>query len=100
MNQVINVTGQTMPAVGLGLWKLETSEVAETVYNAIKNGYRHLDSAADYGNEQQVGEVLPEPLRTDCAVGKTSGLRLNCGTPFIAKNTSRKLARNLCQTWV
>ena len=38
MNQVINVTGQTMPAVGLGLWKLETSEVAEAVYNAIKNG--------------------------------------------------------------
>ena len=63
MNQVINVTGQTMPAVGLGLWKLETSEVAETVYNAIKNGYRHLDSAADYGNEQQVGEGIARALK-------------------------------------
>ena len=63
MNQVINVTGQTMPAVGLGLWKLETSEVAETVYNAIKNGYRHLDSAADYGNEQQVGEGIARAIK-------------------------------------
>ena len=63
MNQVINVTGQTMPAVGLGLWKLELNEVAEAVYNAIKNGYRHLDSAADYGNEQQVGEGIARALK-------------------------------------
>jgi len=63
MNQVMNVTGQTMPAVGLGLWKLETNEVAEAVYNAIKNGYRHLDSAADYGNEQQVGEGIARALK-------------------------------------
>jgi D-xylose reductase len=63
MNQVINVTGQTMPAVGLGLWKLEPNEVAEAVYNAIKNGYRHLDSAADYGNEQQVGEGIARALK-------------------------------------
>jgi len=63
MNQVINVTGQTMPAVGLGLWKLATNEVAEAVYNAIKNGYRHLDSAADYGNEQQVGEGIARALK-------------------------------------
>lgn len=63
MNQVINVTGQTMPAVGLGLWKLETNEVAEAVYNAITNGYRHLDSAADYGNEQQVGEGIARALK-------------------------------------
>ena len=63
MNQVINVTGQTMLAVGLGLWKLETNEVAEAVYNAIKNGYRHLDSAADYGNEQQVGEGIARALK-------------------------------------
>lgn len=49
MNQAINVTGQLMPAVGLGLWKLDLDEVADTVYNAIKTGYRHLDSAADYG---------------------------------------------------
>ena len=63
MNQVINVTGQTMPAVGLGLWKLELNEVAEAVYNAIKNGYRHLDSAADYGTEQQVGEGIARALK-------------------------------------
>ena len=44
-----------MPAVGLGLWKMPKAEGAEVVYNAIKNGYRLLDSACDYGNEQETG---------------------------------------------
>ena len=58
MNQVINVTGKSMPAVGLGLWKIDPSAVADAVYQAIKVGYRHLDSAADYGNEKEVGEGI------------------------------------------
>ncbi len=62
MNQAINVTGQIMPAVGLGLWKLDIDEVADTVYNAIKTGYRHLDNAADYGNEKQVGEGIARAI--------------------------------------
>jgi len=43
--------------------EIRTNEVAEAVYNAIKNGYRHLDSAADYGNEQQVGEGIARALK-------------------------------------
>ena len=62
MSQMINVTGQQMPAVGLGLWKIDSNCVAETVYEAIKRGYRHLDSAADYGNEKQVGEGIARAL--------------------------------------
>ena len=58
MNQVINVTGKSMPAVGLGLWKIDPDAVADAVYQAIKVGYRHLDSAADYGNEKEVGEGI------------------------------------------
>ncbi|CAJ1329380.1 unnamed protein product [Effrenium voratum] len=45
----------TMPAVGLGCWKAEKGVTEEVVYNAIKVGYRHIDSAADYGNETEVG---------------------------------------------
>jgi D-xylose reductase len=62
MNQAINVTGQVMPSVGLGLWKLNLDEVADTVYNAIKAGYRHLDNAADYDNEKQVGEGIARAI--------------------------------------
>lgn len=58
MSQVINVTGKSMPTVGLGLWKIDADTVADAVYQAIKVGYRHLDSAADYGNEKEVGEGI------------------------------------------
>jgi len=49
-------TGQKMPLVGFGLWKVTKSTCADTVYEAIKAGYRLLDGAADYGNEKEAGE--------------------------------------------
>ncbi|KAG2044434.1 NADP-dependent oxidoreductase domain-containing protein [Suillus americanus] len=39
-----------------GLWKVTKSTCADTVYNAIKAGYRLLDGAGDYGNEKEAGE--------------------------------------------
>ena len=73
MNQVINVTGKSMPAVGLGLWKIDPGAVADAVYQAIKVGYRHLDSAADYGNEKEVGEGIARAMPTVFAAVKNSG---------------------------
>lgn len=58
----IKVGSENMPAVGLGLWKIEKSETSEAVMQAIKAGYRHLDSAADYGNEQEVGQGIAQAL--------------------------------------
>lgn len=51
-----------IPPVGLGLWKVAQDTCADTVYEAIKVGYRHLDSACDYGNEQQVGEGIARAI--------------------------------------
>jgi len=51
-----------IPPVGFGLWKIDPSECADSVYQAIKLGYRHFDSASDYGNEQEVGEGFRRAL--------------------------------------
>ncbi|KAI0785056.1 Aldo/keto reductase [Abortiporus biennis] len=51
-------TGQKMPLVGFGLWKVNKDTCADTVYNAIKAGYRLFDGACDYGNEKEAGEGL------------------------------------------
>lgn len=59
---VIKVGDKSMPAVGLGLWKIEKSDTADAVHQAIEVGYRHLDSAADYGNECEVGEGIASAL--------------------------------------
>lgn len=48
-------TGQKLPQVGMGTWKLDNSLCEETIYQAIKLGYRHFDAACDYGNEVEVG---------------------------------------------
>jgi len=49
------MTNKTIPPLGFGLWKLPQDTCAERVYEAIELGYRHLDSASDYGNEAEVG---------------------------------------------
>ena len=51
-------TGQKMPQVGLGKWKLDKPLCADTIYKAIQIGYRHFDAACDYGNEVEVGQGL------------------------------------------
>jgi D-xylose reductase len=57
-------TGDRLPAVGLGLWKLPRAAVAQHVQTAIDAGYRHFDCACDYGNEAEVGEGLQAALQT------------------------------------
>ncbi|MBT7541884.1 MAG: aldo/keto reductase, partial [Gammaproteobacteria bacterium] len=51
-----------IPQVGFGLWKISRDDCANVVYEAIKSGYRHLDSACDYGNEREVGEGIKKAL--------------------------------------
>ena len=62
MTATISVGSGKMPAIGLGLWKIARDDTAEMVRSAIAEGYRHLDSAADYGNEAEVGEGLQAAL--------------------------------------
>jgi len=50
--------GDAMPALGLGTWRLPPELTAATVRSALELGYRHLDAAAIYGNEPQIGEAL------------------------------------------
>jgi D-xylose reductase len=56
--------GQAMPALGLGLWKIDRERAAATVEEAARYGYRHFDSACDYGNEAEVGEGLARVLQS------------------------------------
>ena len=55
-------SGYQFPLVGLGLWKIPRDVVAQVVYDAIKVGYRCLDGACDYGNEQEVGQGIKRAL--------------------------------------
>ncbi len=55
------VNGTRIPQLGFGTWKLEEASVLRTaVLAAIEIGYRHIDTAAIYGNERYVGSALAE----------------------------------------
>ncbi len=59
MHDVI-ANGASIPALGLGTWTLEGRQASELVAHALRNGYRHVDTAASYGNEEAVGAGLRE----------------------------------------
>lgn len=53
---------QDMPQIGFGLWKIPREDTAASVVEAVRAGYRHFDSAADYANEAETGEGLAQAI--------------------------------------
>lgn len=55
-------SGDSMPMLGLGTWQAEPGVVGQAVTAALEAGYRHIDCAAMYGNEAEIGEALASAL--------------------------------------
>ncbi len=64
--QFVEANGASIPAIGLGTWELRGRACARLVEQALRTGYRHIDTAEVYENEREVGEGL-------CASGVPRG---------------------------
>ena len=51
-----------MPQLGFGVYQIPLDETAEAVYQAVKAGYRLIDTAAIYGNEKETGEGIKRAI--------------------------------------
>ena len=63
MEYVTLNTGAKMPLEGFGVFQIpDAAECEQVVYNAIKTGYRLLDTAASYGNEEALGKGVKRAI--------------------------------------
>jgi diketogulonate reductase-like aldo/keto reductase len=56
--ETTTVSGVEIPSVGLGTWRLTGDDCVDSIRTALDLGYRHVDTAQEYGNERQVGDAL------------------------------------------
>jgi diketogulonate reductase-like aldo/keto reductase len=58
MTLSVKAHGAEIPAIGLGTWELNGEAAIRAVQTALQQGYRHIDTAAMYGNETEIGEAI------------------------------------------
>ena len=57
-DRIVEAHGARIPVIGLGTWDLRGRSCARLVEQALRLGYRHVDTAEMYDNEREVGEGL------------------------------------------
>lgn len=77
--------GQTIPQHGFGVFKIDPTETAAAVIRALEVGYRHIDTAEQYRNEQGVGEGIRRFGIDRAEVYVTSKLSNACHRPDDAR---------------
>jgi diketogulonate reductase-like aldo/keto reductase len=75
----VEAQGARIPLVGLGTWELRGRACARVVEQALRLGYRHIDTAEMYDNEREVGEGL-----------HASGVRR--GEVFVTTKSGRRIS--------
>ncbi len=94
--------GHRMPQLGFGVFKVPQKDAMETVILALQAGYRSIDTAAIYGNEEGVGAALAE--RADAGIALTTKLWNDQHAPEAAQaaltTSLRKLGRRSVELYL
>ena len=88
--------GVEMPVLGFGVYQISDPEVCErAVGDALKIGYRSIDTAAAYGNEEAVGRAVRRSgvPREECSSPR------NCGSATRVMSLPERRSRSRCRSW-
>ena len=77
-----------IPAVGFGTLIPDPLATKQATKTALEVGFRHLDCAERYRNEEAVGDAMQEAFKAGRSGGRTSSLPRSYGTPIIVLNGS------------
>ncbi|MBN8955058.1 MAG: aldo/keto reductase [Rhizobiales bacterium] len=92
--QVIEANGARIPAVGLGTWQLRDDVAVRIVSEALRLGYRHVDTAAMYGNEAEVGEgIRASGVKREDVFLTTKVPRQNIGAGDLERSVEESLKK-------
>jgi diketogulonate reductase-like aldo/keto reductase len=91
--QVVEAKGFRIPLVGLGTWALRGRECARLTEQAIRIGYRHIDTAQMYDNEREVGEGVRNSGRRAEVVVVTKVQPTLLAPPDLERSVKESLAR-------
>ena len=99
------ISGDKMPVCGLGTWKSKPGEVRSAVKHAINIGYRHIDCAAAYFNEKEVGEGIKDALQENPSIKRedlfiVSKLPVTDSDPKYVEPSCRETLDDLCLDYV
>ena len=74
-------SGATIPELGFGTWLAAPGVVQTSVEAAIKTGFRHIDCAAIYGNEKEVGAAFKNAFASVRIPSLTTNYPCHLGCP-------------------
>ncbi|RFU36210.1 hypothetical protein B7463_g80, partial [Scytalidium lignicola] len=88
-----------MPLVGFGLWKVNKDTCSDTVYEAIKTGYRLFDGAYDYQNEAEAGTGIRRAISEGIVKREEIFIVTKLWNNYHAKEHALEMGRIQNKTW-
>jgi 2,5-diketo-D-gluconate reductase B len=90
----VEAHGANIPAIGLGTWELRGRSCARLVEQALRLGYRHIDTAQIYENEREVGEGLrASAVKRDEVFVTTKVWTTHFAPPDLERSTKESLSK-------
>ena len=91
--KTISIRGEEIPQLGLGTWQLTGDDCTRAVREALEMGYRHVDTAVAYGNEELVGQALAQSGVSDEVFLTTKVWREDLGAADVVTSVESSLVK-------
>ena len=96
MQTVTLNNGVPMPILGFGVFQIPAEQTEQAVTGALAAGYRHLDTAASYGNKEAVGRAI----KSRASPARSCSSPPSCGSrPVPARRPSSAPSTRRCSAW-